>query len=486
MSLFEKSVIIKDILIVPEGIDDNSRKRFFFKSKSIKINEFSILHYLVHNEFKANEIRMNEGELSVFPGSGFFFNDSIKEQEFFFNESVSSFFVDKIVFKNFAFNLFRNNIDSTLLIGARNNYLIIEDFKAIRQPDSDANDFSFNKFSIELNNLAFHTKDSLYTTYLKNVTCSYLDSLLVLDSLQIIPAYSKEKFQKEGPQYISRMNLIAPRIVLSGVDFNKYLKYNFLNIKKVNGTLIKMNIYRNDNYPVKEIEKPSIQGLIRDLPIGIAIDSILIIDSQVSYEELSKDAQMSSNIFLSEVNILIRGVNNDTNSYSASSNIKAIVKGRFMSKSELTLNYVFDLNTRAEKFSCSGAMQKVHMNVMNPMFEGSENILIKKGMIDSMSFFFNADQVSAKGSMKFFYRDLEVETFSPANEKEVRTNLKTFIVNKFFIKSDNPGRSGLRIGTIYFPYDPNRYFAYYSRQAIITGINNSIIGNEKAALLTEK
>jgi hypothetical protein len=483
VNLFSRSVTIKNFVLVPVNRNDTLNNLYAIKISSAVLEKFSFFSYLINKRPDVKKLKIQGSEICIILGSNPNLEKNKKSDKNILAEN-SDLLIPEVLLINVKLSLIRNSNTPTLILKTGNGKVRIRNFELNRKKDNLKSRFSSDLTDIEVHKIEFHSKDKMYSLYAEKLVSSSTDSLITIGNIQLIPNYSKKDFFKKGPGYISMTNLVCPKIELIGINVKKLLENGVLLSSKLKTSELTLNIYRDSNYPIKKTVKPSAQAVIRDIPLLISIDSIFIKESNLNYEELAEGENSTDKIGLSKIKAVITGINNDSNSYEPESKIKASIEGYFMNKGLLSTNYSFNLNTRKENFTCSGSLSSMPMTAMNPMFKHSKHLIIKKGEIDSAAFNFTAGTSSAQGKMKLIYHDLIVESLPAKNSAGDNKKFKNFMLNNFVVKENNPGKNNeTRVVDIEVEHDPYRYFPYYSRQAIMSGLSNSIVGEDKAAII---
>jgi hypothetical protein len=479
ISLVGRTISFENIAFIPTDRNDTLNNLYVVRISSAKLAGFSFFSYLKNKRTEYKKLTISNSEICILLKS-----DKIKTDNNNRNKSDQNteLLIPEAIVQNLKFNIIRHNSDPSLILKSEKNNIRVQDFKLLPEGDSSKPRFSFENADLKLNGIELHTSDKMYTINAEELICSSGTSLLTINNIHVTPNFSKAEFFKIEPEYITMSKVSCAKIEMSGLDVKGLICNKFLHSAKLNGSDLVADVYRDDNYPVKKKVKPSAQAAIRNIPFLVLIDSVFVEKAEINYEELGEGEAKTDKISLNKINARIAGITNDSTSYNANSKVKAKISGYFMNKGLLTTNYSFNLNTRKENFVCSGSLGAMEMANMNPMFRHSKNLIIKTGMIDSASFSFIAGPSSASGKMRLIYHNLSIESV-PDKNSSGNGKLKTFLLNNFVIEEKNPEGGEIRTADIITEHDPYRWFPYYSRQAIMSGLVNSIISQKKSNFL---
>lgn len=480
INLLKRSIEISNLAFVPAKGKDSLHNLFILKISSVSLERFSFYTYLTKKKVDFGRLNIDDAEFNIYLKPKSKGEKKVEEKATLNNAHL---YIPHVNIVNLKFGLYKGDSLATLILKTEGN-IDITDFTFKGNSDSLSAPFSLGSSTIDLHAVEFRSIDKMYTLLAHKLSSSSRDSSIVIDSIRLVPNYQGADFFKRSPDYISMAKLACSKISLIKVDVKKLIEDQILKSSKLVASDIIIDIYRDGNFPITHKIKPSAQAVIRNIPFPILLDTVIIKQAQLNYEELAVGEQAPDKIFLNKINALITGINNDTNSFTAETKLKAGITGYFMGKGLLTTNYSFNMNTRKESFTSEGNLGNMEMQTMNPMFKSSKHLVIKKGMIDTAIFSFSAGAVSAEGKMKLLYHDLIVEPLAKDNENLKNEKIKSFVLNRLIVKENNPGKDNeVRTVNIFIEHDPYRFFPYYIRQALMSGLSNSIIGEKKAELL---
>lgn len=484
INLLTYTITVNNLTIAPAKIGANPKAQYAFKAKILRVIDFSIIPYLKGRDLLINRVEFEEPQISIFQG---YERVPVKKEETTgdnfslytaFSKKLNSISIDHIDIMNSKFNIYKNGMDTLSVFSTNDNSISIKKFSVNPETDKQNRLFFAEKFEIVMNKFSYHLGSGLYSLHGKSLSASYIDSTLVIDSLQLVPNFSKKEFADEAGQQISRAKINSSKVSCKKMDVKSFFEYNWLIINKVDIDGCVIDVYRDNTLPLKPVIRPSLQTMIKVLPFFVSVDSIEMKNGEVKFEVLNPGARSTGKVTINKMNAIITGLRNDTLYYRDDQSIKAVVSGFVFNQGKFMEEYTFPLKATKEFFYCSGSMTAMSMVSFNPIIEQAKQISIKSGQLDSLSFSFVADENSSKGTMKCLYHDLKIEVMNKAGEKnKLKERVKTFLANKLIIKDSNPGKDGhVRISGIYAKHNPYRFFLFYSMQSILSGIQPAIEG----------
>jgi hypothetical protein len=476
INLFTNSIEIKNISLSPNLLLKNNKTSYLFKATSLSINNISVIDYLKEHKLHIGSIVFEKPELTIYNE-----NQPTKEPSSWnhlFSEKLKSICIENIQIDNASIIIYKNKKDSTILFRASNNRIHLKNVLLNAETIKKNSLGTIEHLELTMNDFTYPIQNGLYTLYGKKIVASSMDSLLTIDSVNLIPNYSKNKFHTIVGGQCTRLTINSSRIQLQQLDIQTFLETNTLLIKKIELESVLFDAYRDNTLPLQKITKPSLQTIVKEIPFYVSIDSIQLLDGTIKFEVYNPGETTTGKIVISNVNGKISGVSNDTLLYTTNSKIEADFTGNVMNKGKLHEHYIFPLKDKKIVFYCSGSITAMPLTSFNPILEQAKHLSIKSGQIDAASFSFSADEKASHGTMVFNYHNLEVEQLGTKNDDGfLKEKIKTFLLNKFVISDSNPSKKGItRTTTIHTLNNPYRYFLNFATQSVLNGVELSVKG----------
>ena len=484
VDFFSQSIEVTNLVIEPYQKEKPKKKYFVFKVKSLKINDFSIINYIKERKISIYDVDFMEPELFVYLGS-----ENIKEKNSGSNSNskkndslIKSITINQINIKNLKFNVFNNNAEEIPIFNSITNNLNLENINVDLSKIKISEIIAFDKFEIIMENFKCNIgNDSLYTIKSKKLYIDYNQSVMILDSLKLIPNYNKNDFAKRAGRQTSRLEAVLSKIIISNINYKLLLEKQKLSIHKIELNNCNLDVYRDNRLPLAKIIRPSIQSMIKSIPFLISIDTIEMKNSKIAFEAIHPHSFSTGKISINDFEVTVTGVQNDSCLISENHSVEALASGYIMNKGKFNLKYYFPLKFTKEHFYCSGSLSTMPFSTFNSIIIPVKNLQARSGVIDSLNFSFIAEEKHAYGTMKFKYHDLKIDVLNKLNNKNgLNQKLKSLLANNFKIFESNPQIGGkLRISKIEINHNPYRFFLNYSIQSILSGIEPAILNDKK-------
>lgn len=476
LSFLNRSIAFDNIEFIPADCKECHIARYKVTAKSISVDGIDVWNYIKHKSISASSLNFEDLSINIYQAKRLITKkDTVAKRLSLYkilSKNLTELTVRNINVTNTKLRIFKADNDSVEVMLSDDNDISIEKFLFNSRVDSMGRLFLADKISMSMKTFSYSLPTGLYTIKGKNMVASYSDSLLTIDSLELLPNFSKKTFSKAAGKQVSRVKLNLSGITFSNMDLDLFIEHNWFISKKLEIETMGLNVYRDLNAEFKPKRQPSMQQILRSIPFVVKIDTVKINNSNIVYAHLAKEKEQPGKITFNHLKGLITGLENDTASFTNNSHMVMRLNASFMNKAHISAKYVFPLNTATEVFDCSGKLTNMSMTDLNNMLENTISVSIKSGMIDTMSFAFHANDQRSKGTMKFLYHDLKVELLNKDDKKQnLKKKIMSYLANEFVINDQNPKKGQpptiTDIGYERYPY---KFLFYYTWKTLQSGI----------------
>ena len=222
--------------------------------------------------------------------------------------------------------------------------------------------------------------------------------------------------------------------------------------------------------------KPAFQDMIYNYPGTIQIDSIGLLDGNVTFTVHAEEANEPGSISFNEINAKLYKITNDTIYRTETAFLELKADALLMGKGKLTILLKGRLFDRNNTFSLNGTLSDLEANELNPILEKSAYIYATTGTIDAMNFSFSADNINAIGKMTMLYHGLDITIKNKRTDDTTafKERFISYVANRRVLDSNPVPGEKVRDGIIYFDRDPERFLFHYCFRSILSGITSSL------------
>jgi len=315
----------------------------------------------------------------------------------------------------------------------------------------------------------YYAKNSSWQGF--DVSYNAAGNLLMLDSLNYHPYLSRDSAISSSPYQTDYITFNSGKATFHGFNINKYLSEKSLAIQKASFINPSIVAYRDKLPPfLPGIRKKLFVELAKDISSPLSIKEIEISGGKVSYIEKQAKTRLEGNLILTRLNGNI--ANFKSYDFKNSDSLSLVFNGHLQDNANFDLEvnqsyvdplYGFQMNLRIEPASLS---------FLNPLLAPLSNIKFNSGNIDKFEMNATGNENFARGEMKFYYHDLQIELLKNGGIAKSTFIKRTAsaLVNTFVLRRNNHERTGL----IYFERLKDRSFFNYMSKIIFTGASTSV------------
>ncbi len=289
----------------------------------------------------------------------------------------------------------------------------------------------YDDFELSLGHLRYEFSNYMFDV--NNVSLNLKDSLLHVDSLFVIPKYSKHTFAYKT-KIPFRVELTCENINVFKFDFGAIAYQKMIKADSVSIGNIAVYNYKNKNVPPTPIVKPLFHQIIQQLPMKIDIPVVEIKAGNVIHEELAINRYKSGYIAFNGISGTIKGLTNivqDKNQY-----IKVFVHATFMKSGKINAEFHLPVDPQNQRFTLTGKATDLNMKEINTMIEPIAHLSVQSGKVNELNFNLKGNNKTASVEMLLLYNDLEVAVLTSDNLR--KRWLLSELANNLILIKDNP------------------------------------------------
>lgn len=408
-----------------------------------------------------NYITLQEARVTYTPGVSLFEKDSTSSKKLLL-QNVS---IGAIAMPSMKFILHDSTARDTVMRVSCD--LEFDNIGIERQTDS----LAWRKGEVRLGDFSIDLPKVFYQAHIKNVSMNLMKKTLALDSIHIRPSLGRRKFMQAYGKEIDYISGMIPYLKLTNVNWLTY-PTSRLEISKI---LLQMQlrVFRDKRYPfIKNHTTTLPSHFLQQLPFQLTIDSILVQDSYVSYEEFPEEGDSTGIVVFDKLFATITQVHNNPE-FQRPIEMKAY--SRFMGAGDLNATFTFPYNTSAPYY-LAGNITNLRMSSLNRMLGAAAKVKIESGTMTNLKFNFAYTLLKSSGEVELNYEDLKILSLREnKDKKQAISAIKTLLLNTFIIKKDmdEDVDRDKRTGTIGFYRDQKRSIFNYWWKSVFSGIKSA-------------
>lgn len=333
--------------------------------------------------------------------------------------------------------------------------------------------YSINSFETSITHLTLAGKEWMYNVKIARLYASSSEDNVKVDSIFLIPRYSKYRFSRKKGRQMDRITLSIPRLSVSGFDFGlvKDSTYRAIMVEIDNP---KLHVYRDKRLPfIKHDVTPLPVAMIRSLPFEMSIDTIKINQGRITYEEFPEKGFNTGYVSFDNLNATIDHVSNRDfyNEYKKST---IYVTSKIMGKGTIAAEFSLPYG-KEQIYNAKGVIKNLALHRLNPILENAAFISIESGILNQLNFNFDYDEYNSNGSVLINYEDLKIKSLTK-EEDSSPNEFKSWVLNTFLKNNKDKSVSrDKRTGIIQFERERNRAIFNLWVKSLFSGLKSSVM-----------
>lgn len=479
LNLLAMALSFKGISILPDT-NKVHNAIYRFKAKEINFTGIGMLTYFFKNEIDITTVKLIDPSIELIKGENSGVSKSDTAGTFslygFIQTFANAITLHNLTVDNFNVILYNKSQDNSPSLMSNDNSFIIKNFHIGQSTTKLPGYFEADTIVLFMRRFSYTPPDSLYTFSVKELRASFMDSILLVDSISFIPNFSKSKFGDVVGKQTDRFDIKAKSLILEKLDLRRFLEHHsfIASSGAINGFYLIAHRDRNDK---REYNVPaSLQKILKDAPIYLKIDTLHLNDAEVAYEEVSPGNTVPGKLTFNNILAKFTGITNDSSAVASGGVINFTANCKLMNTGNLSATYKIPLSTEQMDFYCTGFLTDMPMDALNGVLGPLAGIRVKDGYIDTLDFSFHARENTSNGTMKFLYHNLDLGLSDDGPDNiSGKDRLMMFIANTFIFKDANPEiNRPPRISSLHYERNKQRFMFNYTWKTILSGIKQTV------------
>jgi hypothetical protein len=463
LSLFPLTVLIEDVKVLVNSIS-NTEILAFGEIKTVRIGGISIMRYVFSKSVTIREIELSGGYITAIkpPEKN---RDSVLTSPL--NVEIEKLMLNDV-------NVSVSDYFSSQRIEIEKGAVTIHNV-TVKKNDTLSLTMC-SRFDFSAQKLVLVSADSLVTTTISAVEYSEKAHLLTISQLSIVPNFSNYRFTARH-----KYQTVRTEIHFSDITLHNFLAAAFIDSKSLICSFVELgnmqlHAFSDRRKPKKHRIKPAFQELMYHYPGYLRVDSVSLKQGNIKYTEHAEKAKEAGYIEFKEVHARLYNISNDTIHKTNPGYLRINCNALVMGKGLITVSLKSRLFDPYNTFSLDGTLSGMEISALNPILENNAFISAQTGTLNAMEFNFVATDEKAVGTLTMLYDNLKIAVLNRQtnNGKAFRERLISFVANSLFLTSNPIQGKSIRVGTIDYNRDPEKFVINYSFKAVLSGMISSI------------
>jgi hypothetical protein len=457
---------------------------FRLSVKKLSIKNLGAMRAYKEKILDINNISVENPELTIV-NKRFAYNDTVKVGKpkspyELIKKTFKQLHIDSIALKDISLTYINKNYALEKRSALKHLNINISDVAIDSLSGNDSSRFYYTKgVEIRIDNYKIATPDSLYKATINQIYFSTAKRELFLDGVSFLPRYNKTDFYLKTHQAGDIYNLKFKRIDINDIDLQRFLRNQKLYAGTLNIANASVQIYNNNAYQGKQTSQigKDPQQALQKVALDMRVKRVNIKNTLISYAESDATSGYTGVITFDNTSGYILNVTNDPTIKRVNPYMVAHIKSRFMNAADFQVNFKFNLLAKNGAFNYSGRLGKFDGRVLDKLVKPLALVHVKSADIRQLIFNVDASNYSGKGSLQFYYNNLNIQLLKKVEGKaELQTQgFISKLANTLIIVNDNPDKKGnFRSGPIDVQRDPTTSFFSFLYKALLDGLKPSV------------
>ena len=338
------------------------------------------------------------------------------------------------------------------------------------------NSFYVARLKLNIDSISKSLPNTKQYLHVGGVSYNYPSKQLSITNILFDTKTKKKDYSKNFGYSKLWIDLIAESVKISDVDIGKIINDKNIFVENIEIYKLRADLSKDKSYPQSRKYKPFFLSLLNKAKFGISIDSTIVKDCDIVYEEIGEKNHNTSKIHFNNVNVSVLDISNQAKINSKFRRTNFAISGVVENELPITLNISIDNTSQYFSYKANGTIGTGDLSALNGFFENKVGLIVKSGTIENSSFKYHGNYDYAVGEVNFRYTNLKTETVS--NSKIVGLLKKWLLsLSNVVIRKNNPEHEKLKIGTIYHCRDKYKGFANLYFGAIFNGLIDVVAPN---------
>lgn len=431
IDLLPANIHISNITVLPKIEPKNSSAKIgvYAKTTSITITNFNLWKLLFDDIIKAKSITVTEPNLILYKKDN---NTRTIRKEIAepFDKIIS---VSDVFLQKGRLTVISTH-DNEIILSTQNITASIEGI-IISDPILERSiPFLFDAYIVDCDSL-YYKPNEFYTIKASEIRTA--NHTLHIKNLEYLPEYSRAAFVKMIPKEKDLFTVKVSSLDINSMDWGFKNDVFFFKAKSLVLDGVNANIYRN-KIPEDDLsKKPLYNALLRKIKFPLQIDTLLIKNSKLVYEEEINFEKGPAKLTFDHFNLNATHIKSGFG-LKKTADVDIKINCRFMKDSPLKIHWTFNTLDVKDGFTIKGTIQNFDIQSMYQFTKPYINASFG-GVFNSYSFNIVGNDKNAYGHANLKYKDLKV-TFYKKGNPDKKAKFKSALAN-LILKKDSDDKS---------------------------------------------
>jgi hypothetical protein len=455
----------------------NALHQVVFDVNNTSISKIATDSFILKQLLKADELTSDGGLLTFYlkPHSNTNADSSHDEIEIdnnYFDEAI----LNKVTIgktKILIYNKAKPNDDPLTI---KNVQFAAFDIQKLFSGTSIKNLIGRSKWMVSADGFSFMAAHGLYKVNVGPFRINNAHSTMHVNNISVVPQLTEAAFAKSITRQQDLYNLAFRNIDLSGVNTKLLITDKRLEAETVS-LQPEIKVYNDRTATANSQSKVGTypHQLLQKLKFPVTIKKFIVKNGYLAYKERSAVSGETGTVFFTGINAAITNISNTKQAISKNNVMELNAGASFMGVSKVQTNWKLPLNTTNGAFAVSGEAGGFNATALNSVTVPLGMVAIRNGQINKITFDLTGNDLVAKGTSTFLYKDLKIDLLKKDAGNNKKKAMLSFIAN-LFTKNSNPSNGATRINDVYMERDVTKSLFFLLWKSILAASKKTVQG----------
>ncbi len=476
--------VFRNFEVLPNSISGHpGRPIISAEIPQVAVQNNKLANILGSQTFNVTQIKLTDPEVNIFldeeaPPKNLKVRDKVQKNETG-QGLINSIVLDDVILEDGDVQFFNKQNEPISKLDFENVNLTLAELNLdllSRNKDMSADFFLDQDLNVSLANYTIFTNDSLNKLTVGKVT--FKEESVELSNIWFRPTLGRFAYLRKVGFQTDAIEARVGGIILDDIDLAVLTESRKIQAGNLLVDSLVMDIFRDKRLPLKEgVVKPMPQAMMQNAPFYLELDSLIVQNSLIRYQEFVPKASLVGTLEFEEINASIAPfiLTPDSIPYPLK-NAKLQAQSLIEGEGDVSLDVDMKFEAPYE-MSVDVELGTFDLKNANNILQRTSFIGVKSGRVTDGKWKFKINEDEAWGRMRFFYEDLKVEfldtlTLDPGTGK---LGLYTFAANTA-LKNKNPrGLFKKKVSRrIFYQRDKSKFIFSGWWKATFSGLKSSV------------
>ena len=435
IDLFSATIYASNIVVTPKQKLKKSDTKIgiYSKIESITINNYKLWSFLFDDIIKAKSITIDQPKVILYKKDTKAINNAKSLRTEVLDPFQKIIIVSNIYVNKGTFSIISTQTNKPIL-SSQNISTVIEGIFIDDKTLKDKIPFLFQKYVFNCDSL-YYKPNKFYTIKATEIRTS--NHTLHIKKLEYLPEYNRNQFVQKISKEKDLFTIKAASIAINNMDWGFKNDVFFFNANSLIFDGLNVNIYRNKLPEDDLLKKPLYNTLLRKIPFPLKVDTLLIRNSKLVYEEEIDFKKGPSILTFDRFNIKANNIRSGYGLKKAA-DLDIKINCVFMKNSPLKIHWTLDILDPKDGFRIKGNIENFNIQALSRFTRPYINTSFT-GVFKTFDFDITGNDKNATGTAWLAYKDLKV-TFYKKNNPNKEAKIKNILAN-LIVKKDSDGKT---------------------------------------------